>query len=152
MPQYVRYQGWSGEARTKSRAAALRAGVNLTNLASSWAAFTVHSALHLRAGGRLGLVLPAELLSVNYAAPVRRFLLSHFADVSIVLFEKRVFPGVEVEAVLLLADGFDRDGGNGSDHVKLIQASDAEALKDLPAARKLNRPGGLPRVWLTPDL
>ncbi|MGK2875381.1 MAG: HsdM family class I SAM-dependent methyltransferase [Nocardioides sp.] len=134
-PPYVRYQGWSGEARTKSRAAALRAGVNLTNLASSWAAFTVHSALHLRPGGRLGLVLPAELLSVNYAAPVRRFLLSHFAEVSIVLFEQRVFPGVEVEAVLLLADGFDRDGGNGSDHMKLIQAAGADALKDLPAAR-----------------
>ncbi len=130
-PPYVRYQGWTGTARSASRAAALRAGVNLTNLASSWAAFTVHSALHLKAGGRLGLVLPAELLTVNYAAPVRRFLLEHFSSVSLVLFDERVFPGVEVEAVLLLADGYDPTGQTGSDHMKVHQVRDAQGLAGL---------------------
>lgn len=139
-PPYVRYQGWSGVPRAKSREAALRAGVNLTNLASSWAAFTVHSALHLRAGGRLGLVLPAELLSVNYAAPVRRFLLDHFSEVSLVLFEQRVFPGVEVEAILLLADGYDPAGANGTDHMSLFQVRDADALQDLSVARRWKPP------------
>lgn len=135
-PPYVRYQGWTGDARTASLQAALRAGVNLTNLASSWAAFTVHSALHLRTGGRLGLVLPAELLTVNYAAPVRQFLMDHFADVNLVLFEERVFPGVEVEAVLLLADKYDPDGRRGTDHMSLIQVRDASDLTDLAAARR----------------
>jgi hypothetical protein len=37
-PPYVRYQDFSGESRARSRQAALRAGVPLTNLASSWAA------------------------------------------------------------------------------------------------------------------
>jgi len=139
-PPYVRYQGWNGDARAKSREAALRAGVNLTNLASSWAAFTVHSALHLRPSGRLGLVLPAELLSVNYAGPVRQFLLDHFSDVSLVLFEQRVFPGVEVEAVLLLADGYDPSGANGADHMNLLQVRDTDELQDLSAARKWTPP------------
>lgn len=139
-PPYVRYQGWAGEARAKSRAAALRAGVNLTNLASSWAAFTVHSALHLREGGRLGLVLPAELLTVNYAAPVRRFLLEHFSAVTLVLFEERVFPGVEVEAVLLLADGYDPTGQTGTDHMSVHQVRDADGLTDLAAARRWTPP------------
>ncbi|KRF23174.1 N-6 DNA methylase [Phycicoccus sp. Soil803] len=135
-PPYVRYQGWTGEARTKSRAAALRAGVNLTNLASSWAAFAIHSALHLRRGGRLGLVLPAELLTVNYAAPVRRFLMDHFSEVNLVLFEQRVFPGVDVEAVLLLADGYDPDGAAGTDHMAVLQVRDADGLTNLAAARR----------------
>lgn len=139
-PPYVRYQGWTGEARAASLAAALRAGVNLTNLASSWAAFTVHSALHLRAGGRLGLVLPAELLTVNYAAPVRRFLMDHFSDVTLVLFEERVFPGVEVEAVLLLADGYNPDRIDGTDHMSLVQVRDAGDLTDLAAARQWTPP------------
>jgi adenine-specific DNA-methyltransferase len=39
-------------------------------------------------------VLPAELLSVNYAAPVRRYLTERFAHVRLVLFDERVFPGV----------------------------------------------------------
>lgn len=105
-PPFIRYQDFSGEARARSRAAALRAGVGLTNLASSWAAFAVHAALFLRPGGRMGLVLPAELLTVNYAAQVRRFLLSSFASVELVLFRERVFPGVQEEVVLLLADGY----------------------------------------------
>lgn len=143
-PPYVRYQGWVGEARVKSRQAALRAGVNLTNLASSWAAFTVHSALHLRQGGRLGLVLPAELLTVNYAAPVRRFLLEHFSEVTLVLFEERVFPGVEVEAVLLLAEGYDAAGRSGTDHMSVHQIRDAAGLTDLADARRWSpaTPGG----------
>lgn len=127
-PPYIRYQDFTGEARTRSRAAALRAGVNLTRLASSWAAFTVQSALHLKPGGRLGLVLPAELLTVNYAADVRRFLMEHFASVGLVLFEERVFPGVLEEVVLVLADGYDPAGRQGSDHCDLYQVRDAAAL------------------------
>lgn len=140
-PPYVRYQGWTGEARAKSREAALRAGVNLTNLASSWAAFTVHSALHLRAGGRLGLVLPAELLTVNYAAPVRQFLLDHFSEVTLVLFEERVFPGVEVEAVLLLADGYDQEGHTPAEHMHLYQVRDADGLSGVAVPRRWTPPG-----------
>jgi adenine-specific DNA-methyltransferase len=115
-PPYVRYQDFTGESRARARAAALRAGVPLTGLASSWAAFTVHSALFLKQGGRLGLVLPAELLTVNYAAEVRRFLMRRFATVRLVLFTERVFPGVLEEVVLLLADGYD---GGPTDHCEL---------------------------------
>lgn len=73
-PPYIRYQDFTVESRNRSRQAALRAGVNLTALASSWAAFTVHSALFPRRGGRMGLVLPAQLFSVNYAGAVREFV------------------------------------------------------------------------------
>ena len=106
-PPYIRYQGFTGASRRLSQEAALRAGVPLTNLASSWAAFTVHAALFLKNGGRLGLVLPAELLTVNYAAEVRRFLLGRFRKIRLVMFTERVFPDVSAEVVLLMAEGFD---------------------------------------------
>ncbi|WP_250517748.1 N-6 DNA methylase [Caballeronia sp. INDeC2] len=105
-PPYIRYQDFSGESRVRARQAALRGGVSLTGLASSWAAFTIHSAMFLKQGGRLGLVLPAELLSVNYASPVRRFLFDRFRDVQLVLFDEQVFPEAEADVVLLLADGY----------------------------------------------
>lgn len=130
-PPYIRYQDFSGEARARSRAAALRAGVNMSGLASSWAAFTVHSALMLRKGGRLGLVVPAELLSVNYAAEVRRFLFERFAHVDLVLFTERVFPEVQEEVVLLLADGYEE---GGTKHASIYQAQNAAALSDTLAA------------------
>lgn len=146
-PPYVRYQDFSGESRTRSRAAALRGGVSLSGLASSWAAFTVHSAQFLRTGGRLGLVLPAELLSVNYAAEVRRFLLEKFGRVDLVMFTERVFPGVLEDVVLLMADGY---MGGPTDHASVYQAQNADDLGSLPTGSKW-RPRNPQDKW-TPSL
>lgn len=104
-PPYIRYQTFSGTDRAKAQRAALAQGVRLGGLANAWAAFVVHASQFLKDNGRLALVLPAALLSVNYAAPVRRFLLARFAKVKLVLFDERVFPGVQEEVVLLLAEG-----------------------------------------------
>jgi adenine-specific DNA-methyltransferase len=122
-PPYVRYQDFTGASRALSHVAAMRAGVRISNLASSWAAFTVHAALFLRPGGRLGLVLPAELLSVNYAAEVRRFLMQRFGRVRVVVFTERVFPGVLEEVVLLLAEA-----QGPTDHCELVQVNDLDEL------------------------
>ncbi|MCB5273710.1 Modification methylase Eco57IB [Arthrobacter sp. SO5] len=137
-PPYIRYQDFTGESRTRSREAALKVGVSLTALASSWAAFTVHSALFLQPGGRMGLVLPAELLSVNYAAAVRQFLFDKFQSIELVLFTEQVFPDAEADVVLLLADGF---GEGPTDHAAIHQAKDASSLATMD----------LPLRWTPPD-
>lgn len=143
-PPYVRYQDFTGVARTQGRRAALGAGVGLTALASSWAAFTVHAAEFLRPGGRLGLVLPAELLTVNYAADVRRYLMERFGRVRLVLFTERVFPGVLEEVVLLLAENALALGG--TDHCELYQVSTAADLAaELTTGQQTS--GRAPHTW-----
>lgn len=127
-PPFVRYQDFSGEARAKGLRAALAQGVRLTGLASSWAAFTIHAAESLKNDGRLGLVLPAELLSVNYAAQVRRFLMGRFSRVRLILFEQLLFPGVLTEVVLLLSEG-----RGSTDSFEVHQVSDAADLAGLDA-------------------
>ncbi len=145
-PPYVRYQDFVGESRARSREAALRAGVPLTRLASSWASFTVHAALFLKPQGRLGLVLPAELLSVNYAAEVRRFLMERFARVRLVLFTDRVFPGVLEEVVLLLAEG-----AGPTDHCELYQVRNVAHLVGTEHAARRWKPDAPGAKW-TPSL
>ncbi len=130
-PPFVRYQSFTGESRAAAKRAALRAGVTLSSLASSWAAFVVHAALHLKPGGRLGLVLPAEMLSVNYAAAVREFLMAQFARVRLVLFTERLFPGVMEDVVLVLAEG---RGAGPSDHCELLHSRNGEGLAQLVEA------------------
>ena len=125
-PPYIRYQQFSGAARLKSIEAALAGGVRLTGLASSWAAFVVHASRFLKPEGRLGLVLPAELLTVNYAAQVRRFLLDRFSRVRLVMFDNRVFPDVLEEVVLLLAEG-----RGGASSFEVFQARDVAHLEKL---------------------
>jgi adenine-specific DNA-methyltransferase len=125
-PPYVRYQDFAGEARAASRLVALDSEIELTAQASSWAAFVVRATQLLDTGGRLGLVLPGELLTVNYAAPVRRHLLESYRRVRLVVFEERVFPGVLQEVVLLLAEG---KGEGPAQQIEMHPAMNGENLK-----------------------
>lgn len=136
-PPYIRYQQFAGEARAKGLQAALKQGVRLNGLSSAWAPFVVHAADFLKPGGRLGLVLPAELLAVKYAAEVRRFLLNRFSSVRLVMFEQLVFPGVMEEVVLLLAEG------SGSvPSFEVFQARDLSELEQFDRATW---------TWFVPD-
>lgn len=130
-PPYIRYQDFAGAARDRSRLVARRAGVVLSGLASSWAAFTVHAAQCLKPGGRLAFVLPAELLSVNYAGPVREFLLKEFGHVEIIVFDEQVFPEAETDVVLLLASSY----GGRSTTIDLRPVRNANELPPPAKAR-----------------
>ncbi len=121
-PPFIRYHGHVGETRAAANKAALAQGVKLSGLASAWAACLVHAASFLKPGGRLAMVLPAEVLTVNYAAPVRDWLKRHFGRVGIVTFRHLQFDAL-ANVVLLLADG---DGG--TDHVNVVQATNASDL------------------------
>lgn len=135
-PPYIRYQDFSGGVRDKARAAAQIAGVGLSGLASSWAAFTVYSTLFLRRGGRLGLVVPAELLSVNYAGPVREYLMEKFSDVRIVMFDHQVFEEAEIDAVLLIASGWEE---GPTREVHYLQVGNADELVGVSASSEWER-------------
>lgn len=104
-PPFVRYQKHRGADRQRSASAALAQGVRLSGLASSWAATLVHASAFLKPDGRLAMVLPAELLTVHYAEPVRRWLRQRFAAVNLFMFERLQFREAEENVVLLVARG-----------------------------------------------
>jgi hypothetical protein len=124
-PPFIRFQGFVGESRRLALGKAALSGVDLSGLASSWAAFVVHGAAFLKPGGRLGLVLPAELMSVNYAAPVRKFLLERFQSLDLVVFEELVFAGIQADVVVLLADGY---GLGSAGHFRLHSAKNVDSI------------------------
>lgn len=125
-PPFIRYQDHRGVERRRSARAALAQGVRLSGLASSWAALLVHSCGFLHPQGRVAMVLPAELLTVGYAEPIRRWLRNRFADVHLVLFERLQFHDAEEQVVLLVARG-----SGGCDALSLHQVRDAEELRQL---------------------
>lgn len=101
-PPFIRYQSFSSErAGERTRAQ----GVTLSKLASSWAPLLVHSAAFVEAGGRLGMVIPAELLHTTYARPVREYLTRTFGRITILTFKARLFPDISQDTLLLLAEG-----------------------------------------------
>jgi len=124
-PPFVRYQMHTGEARKLAAEAALRQKVRLSGLASSWAPLLVHASSFLSPEGRLAMVLPAELLTVQYAQPIRQWLLDRFESVNLVVFERLQFDDALADVVLLLAEG---SGGCNAFSVYFV-----EDAKDLAA-------------------
>jgi len=122
-PPFVRYQHHAGLVRRRSVSAALRQGVRLNGLASSWAALLVHACGFLKPDGRLAMVLPAELLTVGYAEPVRAWLRQRFEKVHLVLFERLQFEEALEKVVLILAEG-----SGGCDAFSLYYVEDASDL------------------------
>jgi adenine-specific DNA-methyltransferase len=127
-PPYVRY-GVFNRWSEKAHAIAAEAGARLTHLASSWAPFVIHAVDYVAPGGRMAQVLPAELLHAQYGETVLDFLCREFADVTLAVFQDRVFPGALEEVVLLFADG--RGAGQASS-VRLIES---RRLADFSAAQ-----------------
>lgn len=106
-PPYVRFQVIDDATKAIIQDIALRHNVKISSLASLWVPFLLRSCELLRQGGNLGMVLPAELLTVNYASSVRSYLLNHFSQVELFTFEQRIFPEVQEEVILLFAYGFE---------------------------------------------
>jgi adenine-specific DNA-methyltransferase len=125
-PPFVRYQDHRGQQRHRANAAALAQGVHLSGLASSWAPLLVHACAFLKPEGRLAMVLPAELLTVHYAEPIRRWLRRRFAAVHLVMFEKLQFADALEKVVLLVAKG-----SGGCDAFSLYLVEDARNLPRL---------------------
>jgi adenine-specific DNA-methyltransferase len=135
-PPFVRYQEFSGDARKKGLQAALAQGVRLSQLTSSWAPTLIHAASFLKPQGRLAMVAPAELLTVQYAEPVRRWLRERFGAVTLVMFERLQFRGADEQVVLVVAEG-----AGPCDAFVLIHADDAA---DLNRGHRLDSIGANP--------
>lgn len=126
-PPYIRYQYFDKEQQEEAARIFKRAGLKYSKLTNAWVSFVVGSSLLLKEKGKIGFVLPAELLQVSYAKPLREFLAHSYNKINIISFEKLVFPGIQQEVVLLLCEK------NGEEthlieHLELYDASELEQL------------------------
>ncbi len=105
-PPFIRYQTFNGDKKTLGHERAEEAGVDLPRLASSWAPFVVHASRFLRRGGRLAMVMPAELGHAMYARAVLRFLVENFRHLAVEMFRNKLFEDLSQSTVLLFCEGY----------------------------------------------
>jgi adenine-specific DNA methylase len=125
-PPYIRFGHWAEPSRELALAFMCSAGLHPNKLTNAWVPFVVASVEAAREGGRIGLVLPAELMQVGYASELRQYLIDHCSAVTVVCFQRLVFPGILQEVVLLLAVK-----GVGPAGIQILEVEDANALADL---------------------
>lgn len=131
-PPFIRYQRFTGEARRLGLARSMAQGVRLPELCSSWAPFIVHCIAMLRPGGRLAMVLPMEVGHAKYARPVLEHIRRSFGAATFLTFRKKLFPELNEDTLLLLAD---EKGASCSKFLSHDLAAPTPALRDSTAER-----------------
>lgn len=130
-PPFIRYQYFDDRQQALAASIFTRAGLKYSKLANPWASFVVGSTLLLRDAGKLGMVVPAEILQVGYARQVREYLAEFFDRIAIVSFERLIFPSVQQEVVLLLC----QRTGTKDHRIDHIEVQDASRLSALDVTR-----------------
>lgn len=113
-PPFIRFQNFDENSRDTAFSHLRSAGYRPTKLANAWAGFMQLSIELLSEGGRLAMVVPAELLQVKYAEELRERITQMFDHVVLVTFRRLVFDGIQQEVVLVLAEGKRAEPGEHS--------------------------------------
>lgn len=71
--------------------------------------------------------MPAEILQVSYAEPLREFISNFFSKINIISFKKLVFPEIQQEVVLLLCEKSQAD----SHLIEHIELEDVKSLENV---------------------
>lgn len=110
-PPFIRYQYLSAGLQSRAETLIRRFGLRFTKHTNAWVPFVIGALNRLRPGGRLAMVVPAELLHVLHAESVRQYLLRECSRVLVLDPEELWFDGALQGVVLLLAEKRSGDVG-----------------------------------------
>lgn len=103
-PPFIRYQNFNKESREKALKMIEKFNIKLNKLTNIWLPFLILSSYSLKEDGKLGMVIPSELLQVDYASEGRKFLAEFFERITIINFKKLLFENAQQEVIVLLAE------------------------------------------------
>lgn len=122
-PPFIRYQHFTEEYRKIAFFLMNKHGFQPNRLTNIWLPFLVLSCKALKPTGRVGMVIPAELFQVDYAAEARQFLSTFFDKLTLVTFKRLVFEDIQQEIILLLGErGCDKHG------IRVVELNDMADL------------------------
>lgn len=126
-PPYVRYQYFDKTQQAESEKIFAKAGIKYSKLSNAWVPFIIGASLLLKEKGKIGFVVPAEILQVSYAKQLRNFLAHFYNKINIVSFRHLVFPSIQQEVVLLLCEKNDTDT-HLIEHIELTSGEELDTL------------------------
>jgi tRNA1(Val) A37 N6-methylase TrmN6 len=104
-PPYVGIKNLSNEQRMAARSVIAQHNVRCPDNGSLWFPFVLHAIASIKENGRLAFVLPFEITYARYAVSLWNILADNFSNLSICRIYEDFFPNVDVETILLLAEG-----------------------------------------------
>lgn len=121
-PPYIRFQNFRGRDEKITRFIKKEFGVGINGECSSWVYFTFLALSLLSREGRLGFLIPREILFAKYAEGLRNCLKTRF-DTEIVTLDADCFPATLQRTVALFA----RPSQKGSVRINYFGSSSGRA-------------------------
>ena len=130
-PPFIRYQYYDSNQQKLADEIFKRSKLKRTKLTNAWVTFVVGCSQLLTEIGKMGFVIPSELLMVKYAQQLRQYLAKNFNKINIISFENLIFEEIQQDVVLLLCEK------NGTDEhlIEHIEVKDANGLLTLDPYR-----------------
>jgi adenine-specific DNA-methyltransferase len=131
-PPFVRYQYLPAPFQAKAEQVFRELDLPFTKHTNAWVPFILASMRMLRPGGRMAIVVPAEIIHVMHAQSLRSYLGRECRRLVIIDPEKLWFDGTLQGAVLLLAEK--RKGASEeAEGLGIHSVRDREFLRESPA-------------------
>lgn len=131
-PPFVRYQYLPQPFQKKAEQVFRELDLPFTKHTNAWVPFILASMRMLRPGGRLAMVVPAEIIHVMHAQSLRSYLGKECSRLVIVDPEKLWFDGTLQGAVLLMAEKR-TDESDKAQGLGIYEVRDREFLRMRPA-------------------
>jgi adenine-specific DNA-methyltransferase len=118
-PPYIRYQYLTEKQREIQSQILVSHGMKANKLINAWVGFLVACTQMLSQNGKIAFVVPAEILQVAYAEDLRQFLSNQFTKITLITFEKLVFPEIEQEILVFIGEKGGEEKG-----IRIIEMKD----------------------------
>lgn len=125
-PPYIRYQYLTEKQREIQSQILTEHGMKSNKLINAWVCFMVACVQMLSNRGKIAFVVPAELLQVAYAEDLRLFLSNEFSKITLITFEKLVFPEIEQEVVVFIGEKSGEEKG-----IRVVEIADLNGFESL---------------------
>jgi tRNA1(Val) A37 N6-methylase TrmN6 len=104
-PPYVGIRNLPSKQKDTARQVIENHSVQCPDNGSLWFPFVLHAVTAIKTDGRLAFILPFEITYTRYAYGLWKILAQNFSSLSICRIYEDFFPNVDVETILLLAEG-----------------------------------------------
>lgn len=127
-PPYIKYQSLSSSDQSAFKEIFRFFHLKFTKHTNAWVPFVIASVALLNPGGRLGMVLPSEIMNVSYAAPLREFLLNQSKKILIIDSNELWFDDALQGTVILLFEKANQHNEK-TQGIDILQVDGREFLK-----------------------
>jgi len=130
-PPYIRYQYLESHSQVLAKEIFDKYNLKFTKHTNAWVPFIIASVALLNAGGRLGMVIPSEILHVLHARPLREYLLESCGQILMIDPTKLLFKDALQGTVLLMVEKKKKQSQK-SKGVAILSAPDNSFLEKDP--------------------